>query len=160
MSEKRFVEQIRESARRLDKDAFIWKTNDRFSLGIPDLWTVTRGRLFAIEAKFVDRWDKLSERPILSHSFSGPQVSILRQIRRAGGLSCGAVQVEPSVAYILDPLDIPSGGNFTAEKLEEISHRTIRENGTWDLEEWILYVLMGSVRKIDNGRKETVHEHR
>lgn len=136
MSEKGFVEQLRESARRLDKNAFIWKTNDRFSLGIPDLWIVTRGRIFTIEAKFTDRWDKLSKRPVLSHTFSGPQISVLRQISRAGGVSCGAVQVEPSVAYILDPFDIPSGGNFNAEELEKVAFKNVRKNGIWDLEEW------------------------
>lgn len=151
MSEKRFVEQIRDSARRLDRDAFIWKTNDRFSLGIPDLWIVTRGRLLAIEAKFVDRWDKDSKRPVLSHKLSGPQVSILRQIRKAGGISMGAIQVEPSVAYILDPLDIPNGGNFTAEELEKISLRSIRENGEWKLKDWMLYIIMGDGGGVDAG---------
>lgn len=140
MSEKRFVDQIRDSARRLDRDAFIWKTNDRFSLGIPDLWIITRGRIFAIEAKFADRWDKSSKRPILSHSFSGPQISILRQVRRAGGICCGAVQVEPSVAYVLDPIDIPSSGNFSSEKIEEIAFKSVRENGIWNLDEWATHI--------------------
>lgn len=140
MSEKSFVEQIRESARRLDKDAFIWKTNDRFSLGIPDLWIVTRGRLFAIEAKFAKNWDKSSEKHVLSHKFSGPQVSILRQVRRAGGFSCGAVQVESSVAYIIDPVDIPSDGNFTSGQLEKISLRSDRRDSLWDLDGWMHYL--------------------
>lgn len=146
MSEKRFVEQIRDSARRFDKDAFIWKTNDRFSLGIPDLWIVTRGRLCAIEAKSVGRWNKDSKRPVLSHGFSGPQVSILRQIRRAGGVSFGAVQTEPSVAYILDPSDIPTGGNFTAEELEKVALKSSRENGDWKLKDWMMYIVLGDGR--------------
>jgi hypothetical protein len=151
VSEKRFVEQIRESARRLDKDAFIWKTNDRFSIGIPDLWIVTRGRLFAIEAKSVSSWNPLSDKPLLSHKFSGPQISILRQIRRAGGLSFGAIQTEPSVARILDPFDIPESGNFTAKELERISLRTVKEDGVWRIVDWELYVSMSAVRRA-NGK--------
>lgn len=152
MSEKRFVEQIRESARRLDKNAFIWKTNDRFSLGIPDLWIIARGRLFAIEAKYVSGWDLLSDKPLLSHRFSGPQVSILRQIRRAGGLSFGAVQTEPTVAYILDPFDIPKSGNFTAKELEKISFRTVKKDGAWKIAEWELCVALEAVKKANEGR--------
>ncbi len=151
MSEKRFVEQIRDSARRLDRDAFIWKTNDRFSLGIPDLWIITRGRLFAIEAKFCAHWDESSSRPLLSHKFSGTQISILRQIRRAGGLSCGAIQVEPSTAFILDPNDIPPGGNFNAEEVAKVSLRASRDNGVWNLEDWMTYLVFSPVRKMDAG---------
>lgn len=152
MSEKRFVEQIRESARRLDKDAFIWKTNDRFSLGIPDLWIITRGRLFAVEAKFVSRFDLGSDKPVLSHRFSGPQVSILRQIRRAGGLSFGAVQTGPHTARILDPFDIPASGNFTAKELSRISLKSIREGGIWKIADWELYVAMSVVRRANEKR--------
>lgn len=143
MSEKRFVEQIRDSARRLDKNAFIWKTNDRFSLGIPDLWIITRGRLFAVEAKFCSSWNESSSRPLLSHKFSGTQISILRQIRRAGGLSCGVVQVEPSVAFVLDPSDIPSSGNFNAKEIERIAFKASRDNGFWNLEIWMKHIREG-----------------
>lgn len=136
MSEKRFVEQLKESARKIDKSSFIWKTNDRFSLGIPDLLIIMRGRVYAIEAKCSLNWGPSTGNDILRHPFSGPQISVLRQIKKAGGFACGAVQVEPCIARILDPDDIPSNGNFTANELEKISFEDVKINGKWNLDEW------------------------
>lgn len=139
MSEKNFVEQLQRSAKAIDEHAFVWKTNDRFSLGIPDLLIIIKGAVHCIEAKLgavpVDERHAESML-VLKHPFSGPQISILRQLERAGAFSCGAVKVANDIAYILHPCKIPKYGNFTFPEMEELGARVSKKNGIWRIDEW------------------------
>lgn len=136
MSEFRFIEQLQKSAKIIDHDAFVLKTNDRFSLGVPDLIIVMYGAMYAIECKFTKRYSQNSERLILSHVFTGPQISILRQVSRAGGLSLGAIQIKRDTAFIINPFRIPASGNFTSKELERIAVQVHRKDGIWRITEW------------------------
>lgn len=140
MSEKRFVEHLQRSAKQLDPSAFVWKTNDRFSLGIPDLVIVINGDMYAIEAKYTEvkgtTHDSWSTSLVLKHPFTGPQISVMRQLVKAGAYSFGVIQVEQSEAYIVHPDNIPEGGNFTHRDLEDEAIKVCKRNHIWRITEW------------------------
>jgi hypothetical protein len=137
MSEKAFIEDLKRSAKKMDKSAFVWKTNDGFSLGIPDLVMVFLGNTYFIEAKSALQASK-RKGSILHHPFSGPQISVLRQIVTAGGCALGIVRTAPGVAYILNPFKIPARGNFDFESLEGWGVRVTKDDQqkVWRIFEW------------------------
>ncbi len=51
----------------------------------------------------------------------------------------------------MDPNDIPPGGNFNAEEVAKVSLRASRDNGVWNLEDWMTYLVFSPVRKMDAG---------
>lgn len=147
MSERRFIESLKESAKKLEPSAFTWKTNDRVSIGIPDLLIVIDGVLYAIEVKctsFFDK-DRLIEDPrnVLTHPFSGPQVGVLRQMARSGACAMGAIQTHKDRAYIVHPLKIPASGNFTFAELYRVGIKVSKHKGIWRLDEWQDLLISG-----------------
>ena len=122
--EAMFITSLRSSAKKIDKNCFVLKTNDSVSIGVPDLVLVIFGEVFWLECKAMTDFFKgprfpESNTPILKHPFSGPQIGVMRQISRAGGNVMGVIRVSSNVAYIVDPMKIPSGGNFTYAQLQE-----------------------------------------
>lgn len=150
MGEKSFIQSLRESARKIDPQAYIWKTSDKVSIGIPDLWIILSGCLIVLEAKAASsRWvnelaagrlDRLNPASlsgqVLGHPFSGPQIGVMRQIARAGGRAMGAVQVSATVAFIVHPRDIPAGGNFEVQQFGKVCTRVTKENHIWRVDQW------------------------
>jgi hypothetical protein len=131
MSERSFVDSVMDSIMGSWPQAFIIRPADNYTLGIPDLlawipvqrpdpWSV------AIEAK---RLDPLMEDPfckgrrtglMLKHIFSGPQISMLRSLKRAGVTAFGLVQASATCAFIIEPEQLnPKTGNFTWEEMVE-----------------------------------------
>ena len=136
-SEKRFVESLKESAKKIDSNAFVWKTNDRMSLGIPDLVIVIQSFVYAIEAKSTDFFQvKATRKEILKHPFSGPQVSILRQIDNADAFAFGAIQTGPDVACIFHPQDIPANGIITLDDFTQLGLGVNKVDGIWRITQW------------------------
>ncbi|MHC4647368.1 MAG: hypothetical protein ACYTBJ_17895 [Planctomycetota bacterium] len=144
MSERRFVESIQRSVKMLHPKAFVWKVSDRFSMGIPDLFIVIDGRLYCIEAKAADiagtittvKKVKPENAPCLKHPFSGVQVSVMRQIKKAGAFVCGAIQISKDTAYIADPDKIPPGSNFTHKQLDNECAKVTKQDSLWRITEW------------------------
>lgn len=137
MSEKAFIEDLKKSVKKMDPSAFVWKTNEGFSLGIPDLVILLFGKTYFIEAKSALSSHK-SKGTILHHPFTGPQISVLRQIVNAGGVAFGIVRTAPGIAYIINPNLIPKEGNFTVEQLKEIGVEVERDHQqkVWRIFEW------------------------
>ena len=93
----------------------MYKTNDSFSLGIPDLVIILNGVVYFLEVK---RCQRTNGSHVLHHPFSGPQIAVMRQVRQAGGYSYGIVGTATGQAYLLHPSDIPNSGNFNYRYLE------------------------------------------
>lgn len=144
MGEKSFVESIQRSAKIINMDAFVWKTNDRFTLGIPDLVIIIEGVTYAIEAKAADLAGTMAtykrklpqDIPCLKHPFSGTQVSVLRQMMNAGAFAFGIIQISPDSAYLVHPEKVPKGGNFTHRELAESCPAVKKRDHTWRITEW------------------------
>lgn len=134
MSEKSFVVSIQKSVSKEYPGSFVWKTNDRFSLGMPDLIIIIDGTLYAVEAKAMSL--HCSKDKVLSHPFSPVQISVLKQIEKAGGVSMGAIFVPSGGALIVRTDQFNKDGNFTSEELLGLK-KVRKRNGTWRITEWV-----------------------
>lgn len=151
MIEKGFVDAIINQIKQIS-GAFVLRPSDNFSLGIPDIlasipqmhtqeWDLAPVWMMAIEAK---QMRPLMEDPfhkgrrtgkMLKHHFSGPQISMLREMKHKGWDAFGLVRASSSIAFRIDPKDIPSQtGNFTHEELMDIGHPIHRVTGRWQIE--------------------------
>lgn len=117
-------------------DSFVWKPADAFNLGVPDIHAVLQDGFFlAAEVKQVPRlfkhgeFMKNPEKEMLKHTFTGPQISMLRRLKVAGAQSYGIVRTHPDIAYRIDPSDIPMHGNFTPRLLDKVGHPFYGEDG-------------------------------
>lgn len=144
MAERGFVDSLRGSIRRMWPDAADLRAVDKFTLGVPDVlaW-VPMGAAFpwaiAMEAKALN---PLMPDPyhrgrrtglMLKHPFTGPQISKLRELKRAGVEAFGIVRASEDTAFRIEPHDIPiETGNFTHEQLIAISTVVSRRHdGVW-----------------------------
>lgn len=128
-NERSFVNTVIISIRHAWPESAIVRPADNYTLGIPDIlawipvqrtdpWSV------AIEAK---RLDPLMPDPfhkgrrtglMLKHIFSGPQISMLRLLKRSGVTAFGLVQASDTVAFLIEPEQLnPKTGNFTWEEM-------------------------------------------
>lgn len=71
---------------------------------------------------------------MLKHEFSGPQISMLRQLKAAGVEAFGIVRASMDTAFRLEPEDIPrKTGNFTHEEMVKFGTPVCRtEKGLWE----------------------------
>lgn len=137
-NEKTFVEALKRSAKKLDPRSFVWKTNDRNSVGIPDLYLVIHGTSVHLEAK-VSAVDTLEDpsRNLLKHCFQGAQIGVMRQLQNAQAIVGGIVRVSRRTAFIIDPFDIPEGGQVTGRLLMDKAYRCTHDGTLWRIDEWI-----------------------
>jgi len=141
MSEKRFVESIRQSALAIDSTSFVWKVSDKFALGIPDLLIAIRSSVMAIEAKAASR----SGGMLLSHPFSAVQISVMKQMNRAGLPAFGAIGIDRNSAYIVSPSNIPSSGNFKRGDVEGMV--SVTKEKIWEIHKWPSLLCLTKTRR-------------
>lgn len=98
------------------KRVFHMKAADKFRSGVSDflIWRV--GSSLAIESKFVkDLGDapKLSKKKLLSHAFSGEQITFLESIALSGNHAWGLVAIDEIRRMVMVPYrEIPENGNW------------------------------------------------
>ena len=121
-SEKTFVRTLMKAMGSHDT-ACVWKPSDGFTLGIPDINAVIDGVFWGLEVKVakrivasIDEVHRLGD-DVLRHKFSGPQISMLRKLERAGAQAWGIIQVTKNHAYQISPWDIRRDGNISATSL-------------------------------------------
>ena len=138
MDERDFVAALAETLKRHFPGVHIQRSVDRVTLGIPDLQAVRPNRRFlAVEAKRLQRLlidPRLPGNrtgPLLDHAFTGPQISTLRSLVRAGAEAWGLVQVCRDAAFRVHPKDIPANGNFTHAELEACGVLINRTSEGW-----------------------------
>ena len=148
MVERGFVDALIKTVNSFG-EAIAVRPSDNYTMGIPDVlgWIPVGGQpgvmtpttwSIAIEAKQLtplmpDPFHKGRRTgKMLRHEFTGPQVSMLRKMKRAGIDAFGLVRVSTDTAFRLDPNDIPAKtGNFTHEELVKFGAVVRRENGLW-----------------------------
>lgn len=141
MSEKAFVDSLIKTIEKFDC-AVVIRPNDQRTIGIPDiLGYIPLGYVWAIaiEAKELH---PLMEDPfhkgrrtgqMLKHAFTGPQVSMLRKMNKAGVDAFGLVRASRDTAFRIHPKDISAKtGNFTHEEMVEIGTEVTRDKGVWN----------------------------
>ena len=154
VAEKTFVDALIKTIGKFG-EAVVVRPNDQRTLGIPDvLGYIPVGNPDAPQAAIAPRpmvWavaieaktlHPLMEDPyhkgrrtgqMLKHPFTGPQVSMLRKMARAGVDAFGLVRVSSDTAFRYHPNDISAKtGNFTHEELVEFGVEVRREKGTWN----------------------------
>lgn len=155
VAEKSFVDSLMKTINKFNRSVVI-RPNDQRTIGIPDLlgyiplghpdkpagslglgppavWAI------AIEAKTLhplmdDPYHKGRRTgKMLKHPFSGPQVSMLRKMARAGVDAFGLIRVSKDTAFRYHPNDISAKtGNFTHEELVEFGVEVNRDKGIWN----------------------------
>lgn len=139
MIESNFVTGLMNTINVMHPDAVIIRPNDQMTLGIPDIMAILppAGALLAIECKqlrsFLPDPFNAGRRtgPLLDHTFTGPQISMLRKLARAGAVAFGAIRVTEGAAYRIDPSLIPIEGNFTFEQLQKVGTPFFRSDTRW-----------------------------
>jgi len=71
---------------------------------------------------------------MLKHPFTGPQMSLLRQLKLAGVEAFGIVRASTDTAFRIEPEDLPSEtGNFTYEEMVKFGSLVSRNHkGFWE----------------------------
>jgi len=152
VAEKAFVDSLIKTISKFGESVVI-RPNDQRTIGIPDLLgyiPLSRNLTFpedgppkvwaiAIEAKELH---PLMEDPfhkgrrigqMLKHPFSGPQVSMLRKMSKAGVDAFGLVRASRDTAFRFHPEDISAKtGNFTHEEMVEFGTEVRKESGVWN----------------------------
>ena len=142
MNERDFSQLLKVSIEKFYLDSCVLRPVDSFNLGVPDLIAVIPGRpLLAVEVKQLQRYVKdpmevesRREGPLLQHKFQGPQISMLRKLKKAGAEVYGLIRVTQDFAFRVDPDEIPNVGNFT--------HLDLLQNGRYirrKKEGWIFW---------------------
>ena len=150
MSERAFVDSLIKTIGKFG-DSVVIRPNDQKTIGIPDVlgyipisYEALRGGpptiwAVAIEAKALH---PLMDDPfhkgrrtgqMLKHPFTGPQVSMLRKMSRAGVDAFGLVRASGNTAFRFHPNDISAKtGNFTHEEMVEFGTEVRKESGIWN----------------------------
>lgn len=140
MVERGFVDAlIRTLELTYGADAVVLRPNDGYTLGIPDILCWRRDACpIALEAKQIQPLMPVSTHrgrrtgQMLKHPFSGPQISMLRRLERAGVAAFGIVRVSLDTAYRIKPADLPARtGNFTYDEMVAIGTPVYRRDGRW-----------------------------
>ena len=113
MNELNFVHAIQ---RRVWKDhpgSVMLKPNDRNTQGIPDLLIFHHTGVAAIELKSVGHAARDRFAPWLSHPFTMPQVTMLRDLATQGVIALGLIEYRPEDAvYAMHPYDLSPSTSF------------------------------------------------
>ena len=142
--EKDFVTSLISSIHAKWSGAYVIRSSDRFTLGVPDIlaWCPMGEwpHAIAIEAK---QLTPLMRDPfhrgrrtgdMLKHPFMGPQISTLRKMKRAGVDARGIVRASEDTAFMFDPDLLPAKtGNFTHTWMLQYGVALKREGGAWRL---------------------------
>lgn len=152
MREKDFSNEVMSSLKLMGTHAFAWRANDRMTLGLPDIqgvltWTDGGpGIPFAFECKALRplAYDAigLAKRtaPLLHHPFTGPQISTLRALARAGCRAYGLVRLTATEALIMRPECIPTdSGNFMTVDLPRLGSVVKKIDSRWELANWLCW---------------------
>lgn len=153
MVEKGFVDALMKTIKGFH-EGVAYRPSDNRTMGMPDvmgyipidqdkidgrrLSTIPTTWAIAIEAKALR---PLMDDPfhrgrrtgkMLKHPFSGPQISALRDLKKACVDAFGLVRVSTDGAFRIEPEDLDARtGNFTHEELVKIGRYVIRERGIW-----------------------------
>lgn len=138
MVETDFAIAVAKSIKKSFTDSFVWRPRDAYTLGIPDVLAyVSKRAPMAVEVKQLAR---LLRSPhdcgrrttaLLHHPFSGPQISILRSLERAGVEAYGMIRITSDAAVRVLPADIPADGNYMHEHLMKVGALITRTDGVW-----------------------------
>lgn len=143
MAERNFADSVIDTFERGFPWSVVVKACDRFTLGIPDIlvWLPMMGPgsvCYGIELKELS---PLMEDPLhrgrrtglmLKHPFTGPQISMLRKLQRAGVDAFGFVRAARDIAFYIHPDNLdPKTGNFTHEEMVKAGVPIQRRNGMW-----------------------------
>lgn len=139
MIERGFVDALLNTLYKMyGEHAVVVRPNDQYTLGIPDLLCWRKSdRALAIEAKQInplmpDATKKGRRRGMmLHHEFTGPQISMLRQLDQVGVEAFGLVRASQDTAYRIHPGNLPMTGNFTFDEMVNIGVPIYRTGGMW-----------------------------
>lgn len=96
------------------------KVADKFTLGISDFLIWWRGMSAAVEVKFIKVYPKRGSSKLLSHPFSGTQLSFLFEMECSGAFSFGLVGVDcEKRLYLVPREEIPKTGNWEHLRFKE-----------------------------------------
>jgi len=138
MDERDFTIELGKSVKKTYPDSHVWRPSDNFTLGIPDVLAVIPNRKFlAVEAKqlqrlLADAFDPgRRKEPLLHHPFTGPQISVMKSLERAGAEVWGIVRVTREHAFRISVPKMPSTGNFTHEELVAAGELVTKGKDGW-----------------------------
>jgi hypothetical protein len=108
------------------------KISDKFTAGISDFLIFCNHKSLGLETKFEKAFPKRETSQVLSHSFSGPQITFLESLALTGNMGYGVVCIEEEESmYVFPYQTIPANGNFT---LKEFNAKFIAKIPMKDIE--------------------------
>jgi len=114
MNEDTFVRSLQRRIQRDHPGAVILRPNDRSTEGIPDLLVYHRICVAALECKSVGHDPRDPDAPWLSHPFSMPQATLLRDLASQGVVALGLVEhMTSGRVYALHPRGISPSLSLT-----------------------------------------------
>ena len=104
--------------RKMKPDLFHIKISDRFQNGVSDFLLIKEGKAVALEVKFLKKVGS-GESRLLSHPFTGTQLSFFKNFALSGGKAFGLIAVaEQRKVYIL-PFSGIGTGNWSKNEFRK-----------------------------------------
>ena len=98
------------------------KIADKFQVGISDFLIWANSKSLALETKHIMDLPERKTTKILTHPFSGAQLTFLETISLAGSMGYGLISIDSEQRfYVIHYKDIPSDGNFTRAQFEAVT---------------------------------------
>ena len=113
--ENEFNRHLSKELKKLKPKTFHLKVSDRFQSGVSDFLLIRDGRAVALEVKFVKKVGS-GEAKLLSHPFTGPQLSFFRNVVGSGGKAFGLIAVGSERKFYLIPFSNISSGNWSKDE--------------------------------------------
>ena len=136
-TENDFNAYLSKNLKRYSPDVHTVKISDKFTVGISDFMVFCSGKTLALETKFEKSFPQRKTSQVLSHPFSGAQLTFLESMFLTGNMGYGMVAIEETQKmYIFPFAAIPVSGNFTKEEFES---RFVAEIPLNDMERFLLF---------------------
>lgn len=135
-----FNARLAKECRKLKPDVFPRKVAEKYQVGISDFYFVRGGRIAFAESKFVKSRPK-GKHMLLSHVFTGPQQTFLKEAAAGGALSFGIIGLDYCKSIRVVPLSlIPKSGNWSADEYRDLI-TTTRCFPYWDVASMVTYMF-------------------
>lgn len=118
-TENDFNAELSKKLKKYSPEVHTIKISDKFTVGISDFLIMCMGKTLALETKFEKSFPQRQTSQVLSHPFSGAQLTFLESVALAGNMGYGMVAIEETQKmYVFPYAAIPVSGNFTRAEFE------------------------------------------
>ena len=126
-TENQFNTYLGKELMKLSTTVDFMKASDKYQVGVSDFLLWSEGVSTVLEVKFIKEWPKRESSKILSHIFSGPQLTFMHRKEVVGTKAFGLIYHKgEDTMYLIRSTIIPESGNWS---MGDFLHRAEVDQG-------------------------------